>query len=83
MREIMRRASRVVLNHHPGGTHEMRTSADIVMYPDRYVDKRGTEIWETVCASIDKLVAERGGRNEEAEDGTVHHDAAVVGGRGG
>ena len=41
MREIMRRASRIVLNADPRGTHELRTDCKIVRYPDRYSDKRG------------------------------------------
>jgi hypothetical protein len=48
MREIMRRASRVVLNADPGGPYELRTDVTIVRYPDRYSDKRGTKTWETV-----------------------------------
>ena len=38
--EIMRRASRVVLDG-----HELRTDATIVRYPNRYVDKRGIQMW--------------------------------------
>jgi DNA polymerase family A len=48
MREIMRRASRVILNPTAGGTIELRTDAKIVRYPDRCTDSRGTEMWETV-----------------------------------
>ena len=43
MQEIMRWASRIVL-----GDHELRTGVDIVRYPDRYTDVRGTEMWEEV-----------------------------------
>jgi DNA polymerase-1 len=43
MREIMRRASRVVL-----GGHELRTDATIVRYPGRYSDRRGEKIWQDV-----------------------------------
>jgi hypothetical protein len=43
MREIMRRASRVVL-----GAHELRTDYTIVRYPDRYTDSRGTKMWTEV-----------------------------------
>ena len=42
-REIMRRASRVVLN-----PHELRTDVTIVRYPDRYSDKRGERVWRDV-----------------------------------
>jgi DNA polymerase-1 len=48
MREIMRRASRIVLNATTGGTHELRTDATIICYPNRYSDKRGAAIWERV-----------------------------------
>jgi len=48
MREIMRRASRIVLNANPNGTHELRTDYTIVRYPDRYSDKRGAQIWDKV-----------------------------------
>jgi hypothetical protein len=44
MREIMRRASRVVL----GNGHELRTDYTIIRYPERYSDKRGAEIWQEV-----------------------------------
>jgi DNA polymerase-1 len=55
MQEIMRRASRVILNPSADGTIELRTDAKIIRYPDRYTDSRGTELWETVL----KLLAER------------------------
>ncbi len=48
MQEIMRRASRVVLNHDASGTIELRTDAKIVRYPERYSDKRGAQIWDDV-----------------------------------
>jgi DNA polymerase I-like protein with 3'-5' exonuclease and polymerase domains len=48
IREIMRRASRIVLNATAEGTHELRTDYTIVRYPDRYSDKRGAAIWERV-----------------------------------
>jgi hypothetical protein len=48
MRELMRRASRIVLNADCSGTHELRTDYTIVRYPERYGDKRGTEIWQEV-----------------------------------
>jgi DNA polymerase I len=55
MREIMRRASRIVLNRDPSATHELRTDATIVRYPDRYVDERGVEMWQLVT----RLLAEQ------------------------
>jgi|GraSoiStandDraft_41_1057321.scaffolds.fasta_scaffold1826783_1 DNA polymerase-1 len=48
LREIMRRASRIVLNPTADGPHELRTDAMIVSYPDRYCDGRGAEIWAHV-----------------------------------
>jgi DNA polymerase I len=49
-REIMRRASRIVLNVDATGTYEIRTDYAVVRYPDRYSDggERGAGIWETV-----------------------------------
>jgi hypothetical protein len=55
MREIMRRASRVILNPTADGTIELRTDVKIIRYPDRFTDSRGTALWETVL----KLLAER------------------------
>jgi DNA polymerase-1 len=52
MQEIMRRASRIVLNATAAGTHELRTDANIVRYPDRYTDPRGDEIWAHVVQII-------------------------------
>jgi DNA polymerase family A len=52
MREIMRRASRIVLNADPDGTHELRTDAKIIRYPDRYTDKRGEDIWAYVLRHL-------------------------------
>jgi DNA polymerase I len=60
MQEIMRRASRIVLNADPAGTRELRTDAKIIRYPDRYTDKRGDEIWKRVL----ELLAEQ--RNHAA-----------------
>jgi DNA polymerase family A len=62
MREIMRRASRIVLNKDANGTHELRTDYTIVRYPDRYRDKRGAEIWDYVTkhlAERQQVVGER------------------------
>ena len=54
MQEIMRRASRIVLNSTADGDHELRTDAKIVRYPDRYTDKRGADMWAEV---MNKLAA--------------------------
>ena len=48
LREIMRRASRLVLNPTTDGTLELRTDVRIIRYPDRYSDKRGEEMWSRV-----------------------------------
>jgi DNA polymerase I len=64
MREIMRRASRVVLGCAADGQpHEIRTDKKIVRYPERYVDKRGLEIWDEVL----RLLAELGNSHDEKE----------------
>jgi hypothetical protein len=52
MREIMRRASRIVLNDDASGTHELRTDANMVRHPDRYADKRGKDIWAYVLKHL-------------------------------
>jgi hypothetical protein len=48
MQEIMRRASRIVLNDAINGPYELRTDAKIIKYPERYTDKRGDRIWAHV-----------------------------------
>jgi DNA polymerase I len=62
MREIMRRASRVILNPTADGTIELRTDVKIIRYPNCFTDSRGTELWETVL----RLLAERRQRQEAA-----------------
>jgi hypothetical protein len=62
MREIMRRASRVILSPTADGTIELRTDAKIIRHPGRYTDPRGAELWETVL----RLLAERRQRQEAA-----------------
>ena len=59
MQEIMRRASRVVLNSNAGGTIELRSDFKIVRYPDRYKDKRGDEVWERVLELLEATAAEK------------------------
>jgi hypothetical protein len=54
MREIMRRASRIILNPTVDGTFELRTDYKIIRYPDRFIDKRGIELWETVLKLLDE-----------------------------
>ena len=57
LREIMMRASRVVLNDTATGDLALRTDATIVRYPDRYKDPRGEAIWLRVM----ELLAEGSG----------------------
>jgi DNA polymerase I-like protein with 3'-5' exonuclease and polymerase domains len=59
MREMMRRASRIVLNSTADGTHELRTDYTIVRYPDRYSDKRGEAIWQRVLQFLAEQNAAR------------------------
>jgi DNA polymerase I len=47
MRTCMAEASRIVL-----GGFELGTDATIVRYPDRFMDKRGTVMWDRVLALI-------------------------------
>jgi DNA polymerase I len=61
-REIMRRASRIVLNATPDGPHELRTSVTAVRFPDRYRDDRGEQIWNRVL----ELLAAHEQREEAA-----------------
>ena len=49
MREIMRRASRVILNPTADGTIELRTDFKIIRYPGRYTDKRGSPSYGKPC----------------------------------
>jgi hypothetical protein len=48
LQELMRRASRIVLNSSPDGPHELRTDVKFVRYPERYSDERGDAIWARV-----------------------------------
>jgi hypothetical protein len=68
MQELMRRASRIVLNKDSDGTHELRTDAVIVdstiteidtsgpfvRYPVRYRDARGDQIWAQVMKLLEQ-----------------------------
>ena len=44
----MKKASRIVLNG-----FELSSDAKVIRYPDRYFDKRGLEMWNTVMGLID------------------------------
>jgi hypothetical protein len=46
--KIMKKASRIVLNG-----FELSSDAKVIRYPDRYFDKRGLEMWNTVMGLID------------------------------
>jgi hypothetical protein len=50
MREIMRRASRIVL----GGSYELRTDKTIVCHPNRYIDPRGEQIWRQMLELLEQ-----------------------------
>jgi hypothetical protein len=62
MREIFRRASRAVIGH------DMRTGVEIVRYPDRYVDRRGVQMWTEV---LDLLAQHR--QQKEATNAAAAH----------
>ena len=48
LQEIMTEAGRIVLDGFP-----VRTDADVVRSPDRYMDKRGVAMWEMVSHLLD------------------------------
>jgi DNA polymerase I len=52
--EILRRASRIVLNPYTGKLDgfTLRSDATIVRYPDRYTDKRGERMWAIVTNEL-------------------------------
>ena len=54
MREAMAEASRVVLDG-----FELGTDAELVRWPDRYMDPRGAVMWETVMGLLDDLEPSR------------------------
>ena len=59
MQEIMRRASRIVLNKDRNGTFELRTDFKIVRYPDSYSDPRGDKVWDDVMRLLTGREAKR------------------------
>ena len=71
LRELMRRASRIVLNATVDGTHELRTDVTIIRYPDRYSDPRGAEIWTNVLRLLAQISKKR--RKERLMDDTPWH----------
>jgi len=48
--EIMAQASEIVLDG-----FRLRSDAEIIRYPDRYMDERGKKMWNTVMGVLDKL----------------------------
>ncbi|MCH7688254.1 MAG: hypothetical protein IH899_16490 [Planctomycetes bacterium] len=46
----MREASEILL-----GGFSLRTDSEIVTFPDRYTDERGTRMWEVVKSILDEL----------------------------
>lgn len=52
--KLMTEASAVVL-----AGFEIRTEAKIVRYPDRYSDKRGEKMWNTICELLENLKTPR------------------------
>jgi hypothetical protein len=53
MQAVMREASRIVLDG-----FELGTDATVVHHPDRYMDERGTVMWQRVMALVDRADAE-------------------------
>jgi len=47
--EAMAEASKIVLDG-----FELRTDCEVVSYPDRYMDKRGRNMWDTVTDLLAK-----------------------------
>ena len=66
MQQVMGRASRIVLNPTMDGTHELRTDAKIIRYPDRYYDPRGIEIWNWVLEKLTEQAAAEAAKKETA-----------------
>ena len=48
----MREASRIVLDG-----FELRTDVNVVRHPDRFMDERGTVMWQRVMALLDRAEA--------------------------
>jgi hypothetical protein len=65
LKEIMRRAARVVLNPTAAGRLELRTDFKIVRYPDRYTDPRGDAIWADVLRLLADYQARQSARKQE------------------
>jgi DNA polymerase-1 len=63
-RDIMRKASEVVLNG-----FEIRTEAKLVRYPDRYSDLRGASMWGLICRLTDPFMPPNGGEGSATNAG--------------
>jgi len=50
----MRQASEIVL-----GGFALRSEAKLIRHPDRFMDERGRQMWQTVCSILDDLRTER------------------------
>ena len=86
MQEIMRRASRIVLNADAAGTHELRTDKNIIEYPGRYRDPRGDAIWDQVMCLVTRHRSQPGGRlrshpMSSSTDRMRHHRARRADGK--
>jgi len=55
MQQVMAEASAVVLNG-----FKLRTDAEIIKYPDRYVDEDGKEVWDRVLEILKDLAEGKG-----------------------
>ena len=66
LQEIMRRASRVVLNDTATGNLALRADATIVRFPARFEDPHGEAIWVRV---LELLVERRRRQKQEAAHG--------------
>jgi DNA polymerase I len=62
-KSAMAEASRLVL-----GEFELASDAAVVRYPDRYADKRGVQMWQTVWDTIAQLPQEPAGEIEGREE---------------
>jgi hypothetical protein len=56
---LMVDASKVVL-----GGFALRSDVKLVCYPERYVDERGVEMWDSVMALLDEVEAEPDSRTD-------------------
>ncbi len=55
LQACMREASRLVL----GGVLELGSDAEVVRWPERYMDERGAVMWDTVVRLLGKAAQDR------------------------